>query len=87
VVLSQKLPFALAAGCTVVVKPSELTSGSTLVPQYLADAGLPPGVFDVVTGHGEPVGKRLAEHPDIRMISFTGSTVTGKSIQRAAPPI
>jgi betaine-aldehyde dehydrogenase len=85
VVLSQKLPFALAAGCTVVVKPSELTSGSTLVlAQYLADAGLPPGVFNVVTGYGDPVGRRLAEHPDIRMISFTGSTATGKSIQSAA---
>ncbi len=85
VVLSQKLPFALAAGCTVVAKPSELTSGSTLaIAKFLEEAGLPKGAFNVVTGYGDPVGKRIAEHPHIRMISFTGSTVTGQSIARAA---
>ncbi|WP_322093878.1 aldehyde dehydrogenase family protein [Paraburkholderia bannensis] len=85
VVLSQKLPFALAAGCTVVLKPSELTSGTALeLARILADAGLPPGVFNVVTGYGDPVGQALAEHRDIRAISFTGSTVTGERIVKAA---
>jgi len=85
VVLSQKLPFALAAGCTVVVKPSEFTSGTTLaLAKLLEDAGLPPGVFNVVTGYGDPVGRRLAEHPDIRAVSFTGSTATARSILAAA---
>jgi betaine-aldehyde dehydrogenase len=85
VVLSQKLPFALAAGCTVVVKPSEMTSGTTLeLARILKEAGLPDGVFNVVTGTGDPVGQRLSEHPAIRVISFTGSTATGKKIARAA---
>lgn len=85
VVLSQKLPFALAAGCTVVVKPSEMTSGTTLeLARILKEAGLPDGVFNVVTGAGDPVGQRLAEHPDIRVVSFTGSTATGKKIAQAA---
>ncbi len=85
VVLSQKLPFALAAGCTVVVKPSEMTSGTTLeIARILKEAGLPDGVFNVVTGTGDPVGQRLAEHPDIRVVSFTGSTATGKKIAAAA---
>lgn len=85
VVLSQKLPFALAAGCTVVLKPSEMTSGSALeLAKILKEAGLPDGVFNVVTGAGDPVGQRLAEHPDIRVVSFTGSTATGKKIAQAA---
>ena len=74
-VLSQKLVYALAAGCTVVAKPSELTSGTTiLLASLLEEAGLPTGMFNVVTGYGDPVGKRIAEHPDIDMVSFTGST-------------
>ncbi len=85
VVLSQKLPYALAAGCSVVVKPSELTSGTTLaLAKLLHEAGLPKGVFNVVTGYGDPVGQRIAEHPKLRLISFTGSTATGQSIVRAA---
>ena len=80
-IISQKLPFALAAGCTAVIKPSELTPGTTLrLARILLDAGLPDGVVNVVTGHGVPGGERLAEHPEIDMITFTGSTAVGKSI-------
>lgn len=83
--LFQKLPYALAAGCSVVVKPSELTSGTTLEVASLAiKAGLPAGVFNVVTGTGQSVGSAMATHPDIDMISFTGSTRVGKEILRNA---
>lgn len=84
-IISQKLPFALAAGCTCVVKPSELTSGTTLrLAELLKESGLPDGVCNVVTGYGDPVGSRLSEHPDIAMISFTGSTAVGKRIVAAS---
>jgi betaine-aldehyde dehydrogenase len=80
-IASQKLPFALAAGCTAVVKPSELTPGTTLrLADVLLEAGLPEGVVNVVTGYGEPAGARLGEHPGVDMISFTGSTEVGKRI-------
>ncbi|MDO9415550.1 aldehyde dehydrogenase family protein [Pararhizobium sp.] len=85
IVLSQKLPFALAAGCTAVIKPSEFTAGTTLeMMRLLEESGLPAGVVNVVNGYGDPVGKHLAEHNDIRLISFTGSTATGRSILVAA---
>jgi betaine-aldehyde dehydrogenase len=86
VTLFQKLPFALAAGCTVVIKPSELTSGTTLEVAALAkEAGIPDGVINVVTGSGRTVGEALTGHRDIDMISFTGSTEVGKHIaQRCA---
>ncbi|MEQ9812106.1 MAG: aldehyde dehydrogenase family protein [Azospirillaceae bacterium] len=78
-IVSQKLPFALAAGCTAVVKPSELTSASTLVlGEVLLEAGLPPGVVNIVVGHGADVGARLVDHPAVDMISFTGSTLVGR---------
>ena len=84
-IVSQKLPFALAAGCTCVVKPSELTSGTTLrLGQILADAGLPNGVANIVSGFGDPVGARLSSHPDVDMMSFTGSTNVGKAVINAA---
>lgn len=84
-IISQKLPFALAAGCTAVVKPSELTPGTTLeLAKILDEAGIPAGVVNVVVGFGDPVGTRLAEHPDVDMMSFTGSTRVGKSIMAAA---
>ncbi|MFC3075492.1 aldehyde dehydrogenase family protein [Shinella pollutisoli] len=87
VILSQKLPFALAAGCSVVIKPSELTSGTTLiVASYLSDAGLPAGVFNVVTGYGKDVGAVLSAHPAVDVITFTGSTATGQAIIAAAAP-
>ena len=80
-IISQKLPFALAAGCTGVVKPSELTPGTTLrLGEILAEAGLPKGVVNIVSGYGEPAGVRLSEHPEIDMISFTGSTEVGKAV-------
>jgi acyl-CoA reductase-like NAD-dependent aldehyde dehydrogenase len=76
---------ALAAGCSVVVKPSEFTSASTLEFAALTrQAGLPDGVFNVVTGLGQEVGAALVEHPDVSKITFTGSDVTGKMIYQAA---
>ncbi len=85
--LSQKLPFALAAGCTVVAKPSELTSGTTVETARLCqEAGLPAGVFNVVTGSGSVVGSALSKSFDIDMLSFTGSTQVGNTISAAAAP-
>lgn len=84
-ILSQKLPFALAAGCTCVVKPSEMTPSTTaMLGGLLAEAGLPPGVVNIVLGYGEPVGNRLATHPSVDMVTFTGSTAVGKKISRGA---
>jgi len=84
-ILSQKLPFALAAGCTVVVKPSEMTPSSTvMMGELLAEAGLPAGVCNIVLGHGDPVGAVLARHPDVDMVTFTGSTQVGKKITQAS---
>lgn len=78
-IVSQKLPFALAAGCTAVVKPSELTSGSTLVMgEILMKAGLPPGVVNIIVGTGVDAGAPITAHHDVDMISFTGSTAVGK---------
>ena len=79
--LAKKLPFALAVGCTCVVKPSELTSGPALELATLAmKAGLPTGVMNVVTGYGPVVGTALSEHPGVDMLSFTGSTRVGRQI-------
>ncbi|MEM6823843.1 MAG: aldehyde dehydrogenase family protein, partial [Pseudomonadota bacterium] len=72
------------AGCTTVVKPSELTSTTTvMLGEFLIEAGLPPGVVNIVLGHGDPVGARMATHPDVDMVSFTGSTAVGKAIVAA----
>jgi (Z)-2-((N-methylformamido)methylene)-5-hydroxybutyrolactone dehydrogenase len=76
---------ALAAGCTVVVKPSEFASASTLEFAALTkEAGIPDGVFNVVTGYGGEIGNALVEHPDVAKISFTGSDVTGAKIYQTA---
>ena len=76
---------ALLAGCTVVLKPSEIAPLSAIVFAEIVDAaGLPPGVFNLVNGDGALAGKRLATHPDVDMVSFTGSTRTGISITKAA---
>src|SRR6201997_3749790 len=84
-IISQKLPFALAAGCTCVVKPSELTPGTTLrLGPLLAEAGVPDGVVNILSGYGDPVGMRLSAHPDVDMLSFTGSTEVGKSVVAAS---
>ena len=80
-----KLAPALAAGCTVVIKPSEFTSASTLEFVKLFDeAGFPPGVVNVVTGFGKDVGTALVEHPLVRKIAFTGSDVTGRAVNELA---
>ncbi|MCZ7564695.1 MAG: aldehyde dehydrogenase [Burkholderiales bacterium] len=83
--LGWKLAPALAAGCTVVVKPSEHTSVSTLeFVKLVEEAGFPPGVVNVVTGFGQDVGSALVEHPLVRKIAFTGSDVNGRAIYEAA---
>lgn len=80
-----KLAPALAAGCTVVIKPSEETPLSVLaLGQMILDAGLPAGVVNIVNGLGAQAGAALAEHPGVDKISFTGSTATGKRIIAAA---
>ena len=82
---SWKIAPALAAGCTVVIKPSEFTSASTLeFAELFEEAGFPPGVFNVVTGFGAEVGTPLVEHPLVRKISFTGSDATGRLINEKA---
>jgi betaine-aldehyde dehydrogenase len=84
-IVSQKLPFALAAGCTAVVKPSELTSASTLhLGKLLLEAGLPPGVANILSGRGADVGAAMTSDPRVDMISFTGSTRVGKSAMATA---
>lgn len=84
-ILSERIPFILAAGCTVVVKPSEFTSSSTLIlGEILAEAGLPAGVYNVVTGLGPEVGATLTGHMDVDMASFTGSTEVGRRTLEAA---
>jgi acyl-CoA reductase-like NAD-dependent aldehyde dehydrogenase len=79
-IVSQKLPFALAAGCTAVVKPAEVTSGTTvMLGQILIDAGMPPGAVNILVGQGSVVGDVLVTHPDVDMLCFTGSTGVGKA--------
>lgn len=83
-ILCQKLPFALAAGCTVVVKPSEFTSSSAwAIMRLAAEAGVPDGVVNMVAGAGA-TGQTLTESPKVDLISFTGSTVTGRRVLAAA---
>ncbi len=85
VIFAQKVPFALAAGCAVVVKPSEFAAGSLLELTRLAhQAGIPPEVLNLVLGAGPKVGKALVDHPLVDMISFTGSTAVGKVIAAQA---
>lgn len=80
-----KLSTAIAAGCTAVIKPSELSGRQTqLLLECLHEAGLPDGVFNVVNGLGNVVGAAITAHKDIAKISFTGSTITGKTIARGA---
>jgi len=79
-----KLAAAVAAGCTAVIKPSEMSALQTrIVTEALHEAGLPPGVFNIVTGRGDTVGAEISTHPDVAKISFTGSTAVGKTILRA----
>ena len=79
-----KLGPALAAGCTVVLKPAPTTPITALMlGELAAEAGIPPGVVNVLSG-GNGTGQALVEHPDVRMVSLTGSTATGKNIMRTA---
>ncbi|MCA0870538.1 aldehyde dehydrogenase [Seohaeicola saemankumensis] len=79
-----KLAPALAAGCTVVLKPSEFTSASTLdFCRLIEEAGFPPGVVNAITGFGAEVGAPLTEHRDVHKIAFTGGDASGRHIARA----
>lgn len=83
--LSKKLAPALAAGNTVILKTSEKAPlSSHRVAQMLSEAGFPPGVVNILHGHGLPCGDAIARHMDIRALSFTGSVRTGRAIQKAA---
>jgi phenylacetaldehyde dehydrogenase len=81
----QKIAPALAAGCTVILKPAEQTPLSVLrFADLVAEAGIPAGVINIITGMGETAGDRLVRHPDVDKVAFTGSTEVGKIINRAA---
>jgi aldehyde dehydrogenase (NAD+) len=80
-----KLAPALACGCTVVMKPAELTSLSALrIGELSLEAGLPPGVLNIVTGPGRVVGEALVNHPDVDKVTFTGSPGVGRGIMKGA---
>ncbi|MCY1267250.1 NADP/NAD-dependent aldehyde dehydrogenase PuuC [compost metagenome] len=82
---SWKMGPALAAGNTVVIKPSEITPLSTLrIAELMKEVGFPDGVVNVVPGYGHSAGQRLAEHPEVGKIAFTGSTATGRRIVEAS---
>jgi len=79
-----KIGPALAAGCTIVLKPAPGTPLSTLLlPELIKEAGFPDGVINIITGSNE-TGQAIVEHPDVRMVSLTGSTATGKKIMKTA---
>ncbi len=82
---AQKVAPALAAGCTIVLKPSEYATFAVLrLARLICDAGLPPGVLNIVTGPGEPTGDALINHPMVDKLSFTGSRAVGRKIMLAA---
>ncbi|HWY54446.1 MAG TPA: aldehyde dehydrogenase family protein [Terriglobales bacterium] len=82
-----KVAPALAAGCTMVLKPSEIAPLSAyLFAQILHEAGVPPGVFNMVNGDGPTVGTAISSHPDVAMVSFTGSTRAGVAVASTAAP-
>ena len=84
-ILCERVPYILAAGCTMISKPSEFTCATTLLlAEVLQEAGLPDGVFNVVTGTGHTIGQAMTEHLDIDMVSFTGSTAVGRNCVKAA---
>ncbi|WP_325090027.1 aldehyde dehydrogenase family protein, partial [Burkholderia contaminans] len=85
--ITAKVGPALAAGCTVVLKPSELSPLSALLfAEVIADAGVPAGVFNLVSGSGDTVGAALSSHPEVDMVSITGSTRAGVLVAQAAAP-
>jgi acyl-CoA reductase-like NAD-dependent aldehyde dehydrogenase len=83
--IAAKVAYAIAAGCTVVLKPSEVAPlDAFILAEVIHDAGLPAGVFNLVTGTGAEVGEAISSHPLIDMVSFTGSTRAGKAVAAAA---
>lgn len=83
--ITSKLATAIAAGSTIVIKPSEMSAIQTqILTECLHEAGLPKGVFNIVNGYGNVVGAELSRHPDIAKVTFTGSTAVGKEILRSA---
>jgi aldehyde dehydrogenase (NAD+) len=85
--IAGKVAPALAAGCTMVLKPSELAPlDAFILAEIIAEAGLPPGVFNLVVGAGPEVGEALAAHPEVDMVSITGSTRAGAAVATAAAP-
>ena len=83
--IGAKVAYALAAGCTVVLKPSEVAPvNAFILAEIIDDIGFPPGVFNLVTGVGPVVGEALAAHPDVDMVSFTGSTRAGRRVSELA---
>ena len=83
--VASKVAPALATGCTVVLKPSEIAPLSAmLLAEIVDDAGIPPGVFNLVNGDGLTVGEAIAAHPEIDMVSFTGSTTAGVRVAKLA---
>jgi aldehyde dehydrogenase (NAD+) len=83
--IAAKVAPALSAGCTVVLKPSEVTPLNAFVlTEVIASIGLPAGVFNLVCGYGNVVGEAMSAHPDIDMISFTGSTASGRRVSSNA---
>jgi aldehyde dehydrogenase (NAD+) len=83
--IAAKVAYALAAGCTVVLKPSEVAPlDAFILAEVILDAGLPAGVFNLVTGTGPVVGEAIAAHPQVDMVSFTGSTRAGKRVAEVA---
>jgi aldehyde dehydrogenase (NAD+) len=80
-----KVAPALAAGCTMILKPSELAPLNAIIfAEIMHEAGVPPGVFNLINGDGPSVGQKMAEHPGIDMMSFTGSTRAGIIVAKAA---
>jgi acyl-CoA reductase-like NAD-dependent aldehyde dehydrogenase len=83
--IAAKVAYAIGAGCTVVLKPSEVAPiDAFILAEVVADAGLPAGVFNMVTGTGPSVGEAIAAHPGVDMVSFTGSTRAGKRVAEVA---
>jgi acyl-CoA reductase-like NAD-dependent aldehyde dehydrogenase len=80
-----KVAPAMTAGCTIVVKPSEVTPlNAFILAEIFAEVGVPAGVLNIVTGYGPVVGEAIAAHPDVDMVSFTGSTVAGRRVSEVA---
>mgnify|MGYP001765626078 CR=1 FL=1 len=83
--IAAKVAAAMAAGCTIVLKPSEVAPlNAFALAEIIHDAGVPPGVFNLVTGYGPEIGEALATHPEVDMVSFTGSTGAGKRVSQLA---